>query len=87
MSPPRPDEANHAKLATGCTNEDILAAGASQPRLAPPGTKWSYNNYGYDLLGRVVELTTGQDVSTAIQSAWPDPLDYTAPSFPPRATA
>ena len=25
---------------------------------------WSYSNYGYDLLGRVVELTAGQDMKT-----------------------
>lgn len=68
------EEANEAKLSTGCTEADILAAGAAQPPLAPPGTKWSYSNYGYDLLGRVVELTTGQDVSTAIQQRILKPL-------------
>jgi D-alanyl-D-alanine carboxypeptidase len=68
------EEANQAKLATGCTPEDVLAAGASLPPVAPPGTKWSYSNYGYDLLGRVVELTTGQDVSTAIQQRIAAPL-------------
>jgi D-alanyl-D-alanine carboxypeptidase len=68
------EEANQAKLATGCTPEEILAAGAAQPPVAPPGTKWSYSNYGYDLLGRVVELTTGQDVSTAIQQRIAKPL-------------
>jgi D-alanyl-D-alanine carboxypeptidase len=61
-------------LVTGCTEADVLAAGASQPPVAPPGTKWSYSNYNYDLLGRVVELTTGQDVSTAIQQRIAGPL-------------
>jgi D-alanyl-D-alanine carboxypeptidase len=68
------EEANHAKLTTGCTEQDVLAAGASLPPVAPPGTKWSYSNYGYDLLGRVVELSTGQDVSTAIQQRIAEPL-------------
>jgi D-alanyl-D-alanine carboxypeptidase len=67
-------EANVEKLATGCTEADVLAAGASIPPVAPPGTKWSYSNYGYDLLGRVVELTTGQDISTAIQQRIAKPL-------------
>jgi D-alanyl-D-alanine carboxypeptidase len=67
-----PDKQNW--LVTGCTEADVLTAGASQPPLAPPGTKWSYSNYGYDLLGRVVELTTGQDVSTAIQQRIAGPL-------------
>jgi D-alanyl-D-alanine carboxypeptidase len=67
-------EGGEAKLATGCTPDDVLAAGASLPPVAPPGTKWVYSNYGVDLLGRVVELTTGQDVSTAIQQRIAAPL-------------
>ncbi|MDN5933887.1 MAG: beta-lactamase family protein [Pseudonocardia sp.] len=67
-------EANVNKLATGCTEADVLAAGAAEPPVAPPGTQWSYSNYGYDLLGRVVELVTGQDVSTAIQGRIAEPL-------------
>ncbi len=65
---------NVEKLATGCTEEDLLAAGASLPPVALPGVKWSYSNYGYDLLGRVAELVTGQDVSTAIQQRIAAPL-------------
>jgi D-alanyl-D-alanine carboxypeptidase len=67
-------EAGEKKLATGCTNADVLAAGASQPPVALPGSKWFYSNYGVDLLGRVVELTTGQRVSTAIQRRIARPL-------------
>jgi D-alanyl-D-alanine carboxypeptidase len=67
-------EANVNKLATGCTEEDVLAAGASEPPVALPGTKWSYSNYGYDLLGRVVELITGQPVSAVIQERIAEPL-------------
>src|SRR5262249_17759271 len=67
-------EAGQKKLATGCTEKEVLAAGASQPPVAPPGTKWFYSNYGIDLLGRVVELTTGQRVSTAIQRRIARPL-------------
>ncbi|GAA1755466.1 serine hydrolase domain-containing protein [Agromyces humatus] len=68
-------EANANKLVTsGCTEADRLAAGAAEPALAPPGTEWIYSNYGYDLLGRVVELVTGQDVSTAIHERIAEPL-------------
>ncbi len=67
-------EAGVTLLETGCTEQDVLAAGASQPPVAPPGTRWSYSNYGYDLLGRVVELVTGQDVSSAIQQRIAGPL-------------
>jgi CubicO group peptidase (beta-lactamase class C family) len=51
-----------------------LAFGASESPVAAPGQKWSYSNYGYNLLGRVVELTTGQDVSTAIHERIAEPL-------------
>jgi D-alanyl-D-alanine carboxypeptidase len=61
-------------LVTGCTEADVVAAGASLPPVASPGSMWSYSNYGYDLLGRVVELATGQDVSTAIQQRIARPL-------------
>jgi D-alanyl-D-alanine carboxypeptidase len=57
-----------------CTPEELLALGASAPPVAPPGTTWSYSNYGYNLLGRVVELASGQDVSTAIQERIAKPL-------------
>ena len=69
------EEANYNKLvASGCTEAEVLAAGAAQAPLSPPGTKWSYSNYGYDLLGRVVELVTGMDVSTVIQKRIAQPL-------------
>jgi len=63
-----------AKLATGCTVGELLAVEATAPPVAPPGTKWSYSNYGYNLLGRVVELVTGQDLSTALQQRIAKPL-------------
>ncbi|MFZ3474263.1 serine hydrolase [Streptomyces sp. 4.24] len=53
------------KIPTGCTVEELLTAEAKFPPVAPPGAKWSYSNYGYNLLGRVVELAGGQDLSTA----------------------
>jgi D-alanyl-D-alanine carboxypeptidase len=63
-----------AKLATGCTPDFLLNTEAEAPPVAAPGTTWSYSNYGYNLLGRVVELATGQDLSTAIQTRIAKPL-------------
>ena len=63
-----------AQLATGCTVAYLLTTEASAPPVAAPGVKWSYSNYGYNLLGRVVELVTGQDLSTAIQQRIAIPL-------------
>ncbi len=67
-------EANVNKLTTGCSEAEVLAAGAAEPPVAAPGAKWSYSNYGYDLLGRVVEMATGQDISAAIHDRITEPL-------------
>ena len=61
-------------LATGCTVRYLLKTEAKAPLVAAPGTKWSYSNYGYNLLGRVVELATGQNLSTAIRKRIAVPL-------------
>jgi D-alanyl-D-alanine carboxypeptidase len=61
-------------LATGCTVRYLLKTEAKAPPVAAPGTKWSYSNYGYNLLGRVVELATGQNLSTAIRKRIAVPL-------------
>ena len=62
------------KLDTGCTPDFLLTAEAKAPPVAPPGAEWHYSNYGYNLLGRVVELATGQDLNTAIQERIAKPL-------------
>ena len=62
------------QLATGCTPEFLLTAEAKAAPVAPPGAEWHYSNYGYNLLGRVVELATGQDLNTAIQERIAEPL-------------
>jgi D-alanyl-D-alanine carboxypeptidase len=63
-----------AMVPAGCTVDQLLSAEAAFPPVAPPGSKWSYSNYGYNLLGRVVELATGEDLSTAIQQRIARPL-------------
>jgi D-alanyl-D-alanine carboxypeptidase len=63
-----------AHLATGCTVRYLLTTEATAPVVAAPGAKWSYSNYGYNLLGRVVELVTGQNLSTAIRKRITVPL-------------
>jgi len=62
------------RLATGCTPDFLLDTEAKAPPVAAPGTEWHYSNYGYNLLGRVVELATGQDLSTVIQERIAEPL-------------
>jgi D-alanyl-D-alanine carboxypeptidase len=62
------------KVLDGCTVEELLTEEAKFEPVAEPGEKWSYSNYGYNLLGRVVELETGQDLSTALQERIAEPL-------------
>jgi CubicO group peptidase (beta-lactamase class C family) len=43
--------------------------------IAPPGTRCSYSQAGYDLLGRVVEKVTGVTYEQAMASLLLEPLD------------
>jgi D-alanyl-D-alanine carboxypeptidase len=67
-----PSSPEYAKLEAGCTPAELLSSGL--PPVAPPGTTWLYSNYGYDLLGRVAELATGQNLSALIRKRITAPL-------------
>ena len=36
-------------------------------QLAPPGAAWSYNNAGFSIAGRVIEVVTGESINAAIR--------------------
>jgi CubicO group peptidase (beta-lactamase class C family) len=38
------------------------------PLTHQPGTQWAYSNFGYCILGRVIEQVTGQQYETCVQS-------------------
>lgn len=55
------------------------------PRKPPafePGTKWAYSNIGYELLGRVIEIATGQDYYDYMQKQVFAPAEAKSASFP-----
>jgi CubicO group peptidase (beta-lactamase class C family) len=58
--------------------EDALAravdALADVPQLFPPGGGWSYNNGGFALAGRVVEVVTGRPYAAALRELVLEPL-------------
>jgi CubicO group peptidase (beta-lactamase class C family) len=41
---------------------------ANVPLTAPPGTQWIYSNFGYCVLGRVIEQVTGQSYEAYVQT-------------------
>ena len=43
-------------------------------QLAPPGAAWSYNNAGFSVAGRVIEVVTGQSINRAIRELVFTPL-------------
>lgn len=47
------------------------------PQLAPPGSVWSYNNAGFTLAGRLIEVVTGQSIHDAIRTLVFEPIGLT----------
>jgi CubicO group peptidase (beta-lactamase class C family) len=41
---------------------------ANQPLTSPPGTHWAFSNFGYCVLGRVIEAVTGQPYASYVQA-------------------
>src|SRR5262245_14555722 len=47
------------------------------PQLAPPGEIWSYNNAGFTIAGRVIEVATGQSIHDALRDLVIKPIGLT----------
>ena len=47
------------------------------PQLAPPGAVWSYNNAGFTIAGRLIEVVTGQRIHDALRELVIRPLGLT----------
>ena len=50
---------------------------ATLPQLAPPGAVWSYNNAGFSVAGRVIEVVTGQNINDALRTLVFQPIGLT----------
>ncbi|WP_214320595.1 serine hydrolase domain-containing protein [Nonomuraea sediminis] len=57
--------------------EKLVALLADTPRLFPPGALWSYNNAGYVVLGRLVEVLRGTPYGMALRTHLAGPLGLT----------
>ncbi len=60
--------------------KDFLSSG-KQPRVLPPGKYFSYSNYGYTLLGYIVELISGIPFHAYVKENILTPLDMHNSSF------
>ena len=56
---------------------------ASQPLSAEPGTQWNYSNLGFIVLGRIIEVVSGQTYGDFMQSRLFQPLQMTDTTFWP----
>nr|UNZ81747.1 beta-lactamase [Dehalococcoidia bacterium enrichment culture]WBU15338.1 beta-lactamase [uncultured bacterium] len=53
----------------------MVAAMADLPQITPPDTVWAYNNAGFYVAGRIVEVVTGKPYESALRELVLDPLD------------
>jgi D-alanyl-D-alanine carboxypeptidase len=63
------------------TLEDFVAAYGTRALDFEPGTSWAYSNYGFMLLGLVIERVTGQPYAGYIADQVLAPADMLATSF------
>ena len=65
------------------TWEEIVATSTGRRALFPPNTKWKYSNYGYALLGGIIEGVSGQSFAEYIENHILVPLDMKATQVNP----
>ncbi|MEV0588081.1 serine hydrolase domain-containing protein [Nonomuraea sp. NPDC050310] len=59
--------------------EHILRYATARPLDHDPGARYSYNNYNYLLLGRIIEKVSGQDYETYVKTKVMAPLGVSRP--------
>lgn len=62
------------------TSEEFIARLAALPLVAQPGTRWEYS-VATDVLGRVLEVVTGQDLATVLRERVTGPLGMADTGF------
>jgi CubicO group peptidase (beta-lactamase class C family) len=63
------------------TEEKMVALFKDQPLDFEPGSKWSYSNSGYSLLGYIIEKVTGQPYEWVVRERIFNPLHMTHSGF------
>ncbi len=70
-------------MAQPTTAEEIIAKFATAPLDFDPGTRWSYSNTGYTIIGRVIERVTGKPLGTLLDERIFQPLGMRQTLFEP----
>jgi CubicO group peptidase (beta-lactamase class C family) len=60
---------------TGTTPQQIIGPVVEKPLDFAPGTKWSYSNPGYVLLGKIIEKVSGQSYADFLKTNIFEPLE------------
>lgn len=68
------------------TLADYVALFGARPAEFPPGTRWEYSNYGYILLGRIIEAVSGRDYYDHVRDHVFVPAGMTGAGFEPEST-
>lgn len=61
--------------------EEMIKAGAKETLLFEPGTRWSYSSYGTGVLGRIIEVVSGQSYEQFMSERLFKPLGMTDTTF------
>ena len=73
---------NSNSMDAATTVKAMVEAFERKPLAAEPGTKWAYSNMGFVLLGRIIEIVTGQDYYDYMQKHVFGAAGATSASFP-----
>ena len=77
----RPPELENITRTFDHTLAEAIALVAQQPLDFTPGSKWAYSSSGIAVLGRVIEIVSGQPYETYMQRRIFEPLDMRDSSF------
>lgn len=65
--------------------DELIRQYAGAPLDFEPGTRWSYSNTGFVLLGRILEQASGQPLGSFLREKIFEPLGMTHTAYEPRA--
>ena len=76
----------HREMARPTTADRIMGEFATMPLDFDPGTRWSYSNTGYTVLGRVLERVGGKPLATLLEEHIFRPLGMLQTMYEPTIT-